>query len=192
MSTLLDQLRSLPSMVRLGSLAEEGTYSFSLLKGGLPQSGLIELSGPLGGGKTEVVLKFLSENSTLKTVWMESEFTFNPVALCKYQISLDQILFLDLSSPFLKQTPLWCASQAMKSGIFQVVVLFQLTWSEKDLRRLQLLSKDSGALVILLETNQRTSGKWAFTLQAEVRRLEHDLSPKLHILKTRHFYHGPE
>ncbi len=166
---------------------DEKCLPFSLLENGLPKAGVIEFSGEFGAGKTEAVLQFLMENPALEVAWIEKDFTIFPLAFLKYQLELSQILFIDVSSPLFKQTPYWCASQILKSQIFPVLVLSHLQISEIELRRLQLLSKKSGTLVILLSLSVLKQRNWSLTLQIHVQRCEGSQLPQLSILKSRNF-----
>jgi hypothetical protein len=179
----LEQLKTLPNLVHL-SAPPEG-YLFSLSPLGVPKTGLVELAGPLGSGKTEAIFLFLKENPKLKVAWIEKDFTLFPSAIPFYELSLQQILFIDISSPCFKQSLLWCATQLLKSQLFQVLVISHLSISEIELRKFQLLSRQTGTLVFLLQ-NRRTEGQsWFFTLQADVNRSEKSGNPLFHFTRSR-------
>ena len=189
MSVALEQLKQLPSIVKLlpGDLQEE-RYSFSLLHSGLPKTGLIEVSGVPGSGKTQAILQFLHENPKLHVAWIEKDFTIFPPSFSEYWIRLEQILFLDLSSTTLQHSPFSFASNTIKSQLFQLIVLSQLSFLEVDLRRLQLLCKQTGSLAILLNDRALSSQNWPISLQLHATR--NNPSPegeelKLTVLKSR-------
>jgi len=186
--SLFEQLRALPTMIR--PLPQEEPYLFSLLPSGMPKSGLVELCGTIGAGKTEVILRFLNENPNLEVAWIEKDFTIYPGAFPHYQVSLDRILFIDVSSPRFKQTPFWCASQVVKSQLFQAVIFFQIEFTEIELRRLQLLAKQAGTLIIFLRTHRLREKNWCVTLQIQVSRSECSGPPILTILKSKNRAHG--
>jgi hypothetical protein len=145
-------------------------YSFSWLSQKVPQTGLVEFQGSYGSGKTEAVLQFLKENPALKVAWIEKDFTIFPGAFPLYQIELTRILFLDLSLGPSSQSPFWCAAQLLKSQIFPVLVFSHFSFSEKDLRRLQLLTKKTGKLIFFLQDVNSASVSWPFSLKIQVQR----------------------
>ncbi len=131
----LDELKTLPFLVH--SLPPKEVYPFSQLPTGICKSGLVELSGPPGTGKTEWVLRFLSENPTLDVAWIEKDFTLFPTCFAEFKIDQNRILFLDLTGPNLKRSALWGISLIIQSQIFPVLVLSQVELDETELRHLQ-------------------------------------------------------
>ena len=159
----------------------QSLYPFSLLPGGIPKTGLIGIHGSLGSGKTEAVIQLLRENPTLKAVWIESEFTFYPQALCLHGISLDRILFLQSPKVF------WCVTQALRSQIFQIAILYHHAFSEIELRRLQILARQTQALILVLQENQKILSQvhWPFFLEVESFRREINSPPLLTVLRSK-------
>jgi len=104
------------------------TLPFSGFPGGLPKGKLMEISGALGGGKTEVLLRFLRENSTLQVAWIEVGPSHSsgtvpsvyPCALSGRGVDLSRVLFVEPSN---LSEALWCAQQILKSQIFGAVIL---------------------------------------------------------------------
>ena len=179
----LDELKTLPGLVH--PLTQKECYSFSLLPRGVPRSGLVEISAPHGLGKTEVVLQFLNENPNLKVAWIEKDFTVFPSAFSAYRVKLDRVLFIDLSAPSTQHSPIWCATQVLKSQLFQLLILAHFTLQEVELRRLQLLSKQSGSLIFLLHTQPLTQKSWPLSLQIQIHRFIATDAPILTVLKER-------
>jgi hypothetical protein len=159
----------------------QSTYCFSLLKGGIPKTGLIGIQGTLGSGKTEAVIQFLNENDKLKAVWVESEFNLYPQALGLQGVSLERILFLESSWVF------WCVTQVLKSQIFQVAILYHDAFSEVELRRLQILARQTQSLILLLQDTEKilSQVRWPFLLQLESRRTQVSSHPILNILRSK-------
>src|SRR4051812_38374506 len=80
--TIPQFLRELPG-VFAASQAPSATHEslpFSRVAGGVPIGALTEISGPEGGGKTEVLLGFLAENPKARVAWIEERFTVYPCA----------------------------------------------------------------------------------------------------------------
>jgi recA bacterial DNA recombination protein len=98
------------------------TLPFSGLSGGLPKGKLIEFSGALGGGKTEVLLRFLQENPALQVAWIEVGADIYPCAFSERGVDLSRVLFVE---PTHMSEALWCAHQILKSQIFGAVILSQ-------------------------------------------------------------------
>ena len=195
MSTqLLEQLKALPSFASY--IPQEEPYPFSLFSKGIPKSGLVELSGPWGSGKTEVILRFLSENHTLKTAWIEREFNFFPPVLMEHKLGLRQTLFIDLDYQTFhpassQKTPLWCAFQILRSEIFKVLVFSQIDFTETELRRLQLLTKQTGTLIFFLKTSASQQKSWPLSLQLGVKRTPTDPHPVLTLIRAKGFSAWP-
>lgn len=179
MDALLEKLRTLSTLATAPLL--EKPYPFSLLAGGFPKSSLIELSGPLGSGKTEAVLKFISENPQLEIGWIEQDFTIYPNAFLEFQIELKRILFIQIQN----QSAIQIVSQILKSQVFQVLILSHLDFDEVDFRRLQLLSKQSGVLIIFLSTHPVLEKSWSFFLQIQVKRSQTSKRPILKTIRSR-------
>jgi hypothetical protein len=104
------------------------TLPFSGFPGGLPKGKLMEISGALGGGKTEVLLRFLRENPSLQVAWIEvgpshssgTVPSIYPCALSGRGVDLSRVLFVEPSN---LSEALWCAQQILKSQIFGAVIL---------------------------------------------------------------------
>ena len=100
------------------------TLPFSGLVGGFPKGKLMEISGTLGGGKTEVLLRFLRENPTVQVAWIEvgsyGGGDIYPGAFPEREVGLSRVLFVEPSN---LGEALWCAQQILKSQIFGAVVL---------------------------------------------------------------------
>lgn len=96
---------------------------FSALPGGLPCGKLIEIRGPQGAGKTELLLKLFQENESLQIAWIECAANIYPCAFSERGVDLSRVLFIEASGP---SEALWCAHQALKSQIFGALVLSQM------------------------------------------------------------------
>lgn len=98
---------------------------FSLVEGGLPQGGLIELSGSNGGGKQEALMRFLAENPSLPVAWLEEGTTTYPCAFPQHGVSLERLLFVNAEAAHAEQSSrlLECAHQVLRSQVFGVLVL---------------------------------------------------------------------
>jgi hypothetical protein len=185
------------------------TLPFSGLPGGLPKGKLMEISGALGGGKTEVLLRFLQENPALQVAWIEVGADIYPCAFSERGVDLSRVLFVE---PAQLSEALWCAQQILKSQIFGAVILsrretapamfiphttnarprdsrstelrglqsrVEKELGEIELRRLQIAAEKSGAMFFLLQEKPMLAGNWPLYLQLNVER------QKIHVIKHR-------
>lgn len=131
---------------------------FSLLTHGVPLSSLIEITGI---GKTEFVASFLKEHRGLKTAWIEKKISINPYALWQRGVDTNSILFLECGGE-----AIWATQQVIGSHVFQAIVLSEIEFSEKDLRKFQLLIEKTNAHLLLLSKEVHQS--WVPALQIQV------------------------
>src|SRR6185437_14380497 len=96
---------------------------FSLVEGGIPQGGVVEISGSAGGGKVEALLRFLSENPTLPVAWVEEGRTTYPCAFPQAGVDLERVLFVNAEAAQGESYLLDCAHQILRSQIFGALVL---------------------------------------------------------------------
>jgi len=147
-AVVLEGLRSLIKSVEKPLLRER--YPFTSTPLGIPKGCLIEIVGP---GKTETVAQFLRENPNLRVAWIEDAFTIYPCAIMQRKIRLHQVLFIEA-----KQENFWAASQVLRSGLFEIVVMsFQKQINEKVVRRLQLETEKANVSFFLLPENENCS-----------------------------------
>lgn len=183
MRVTLEELKSLPSIVH--TLPQKEVYSFTRFSMGFPKTGLMEISGVLGSGKTEFLLQFLKESPELEVAWIEKNFTFFPSILLNYQLHPERFLFLDLSSPKLKRSPLWGVSQILRSQVFPLIILSGIDLQESELRHLQLSARQADALIIFLREVPLQNANWLFSLRIQVKRTEQQKDPTATLLKHR-------
>jgi hypothetical protein len=163
--------------------------SFSMLEQGIPRGALTEISGP---GKTEFLVRFLSEHPGLKVAWVESELSVYPYAVYQRNGHLQRILFAEAGS-----NSLWALMQILRSQVFGIIVLSSTTttlpsqgagggigqescqvhFEERTLRAMQLAAEKSQAAVIFLRDEPGDS--WPVSLQIRVERT------RVEILKRR-------
>src|ERR1700737_2534231 len=93
--------------------------SFSMLEEGIPKGALTEISGP---GKTEFLVRFLSEHPSLKVAWVEDQISVYPYAIFQRKAYLQRILFAEAGS-----NSLWALMQILRSQVFGVIVFSSTT-----------------------------------------------------------------
>lgn len=162
---------------------------FSILKEGIPRGAITEISGTPGSGKSEFLLRFLAEHASLKTAWIEDQFTAYPCAFPQMGVSLERVLFAEAGAE-----SLWTAQQILRSQLFGAVVLSpqtSLRINEIQLRRLQLAAKQSNAALILLPEYPTIQGAWPISLQIQYFRRPDRFrvikSPNRTLVQAQHF-----
>ena len=170
----LDELRQL---IGSSESYEKAKSSFSLFSDGFPLGAVIEISGT---GKTELVAQFLKEHPDFKIAWVEENISINPYALRQKGVKLNNLLFIEA-----KKELSWCLTQALNSNCFQAVITGDTKFSEKDLRRFQLLSEKCKSHFFLL--SEKPHNSWVPHLQIEVSKSmakqKSDLN--IHVLRKR-------
>jgi hypothetical protein len=117
----------------------------------------VEISG---AGKTEFLVQCLREINNEAIVWIEKDLTINPFGLWQRGLALHHMTFVETAEFN------WAIQQVLQSQIFQVIVLSQLQFTEKQLRRFQLQVEKSSSLVFLLSESPHAS--WTVSLQLEI------------------------
>jgi hypothetical protein len=146
--------------------APQASFPFSLLpRSGFPRGALSEIHGAPGSGKSELILRFLAENPTLRVAWVEDEFTVYPCAFTQAGISLERLLFSQAGNQVV-----WGTLQILASRLFSVVIVKAKIESEIDLRRLQLAAERSQCAVILISDEPRRRFHWPFQVQLQTQR----------------------
>lgn len=139
---------------------ERSAISFSKLPQKIPRSALTSIHGSLGSGKTELVLDFLAENPELRAAWVESRISVYPISFSQKGISLHRLLFIEAGTE-----ALWSATQALRSQLFEVLVLntFGIEINSLLLRRLQLATEQARSVTFLL--SEKPLPAWPIALQ---------------------------
>lgn len=194
-SEVLELLRELPGVVPGTRFAQElRLLPFSWLSrvgvpAGLPRGGLVEITGPAGGGKTEATFRFLAENPKLRVAWIEESMTLYPCAAAQQQMEVQRVLFIESC----ERSPVWTVHQILRSQVFGVVVLvpgararaeIEKVGAEVAYRRLQLEAEKAGATLIVLADEPAREGSWPMTVRLAVTRGEAEL-PMIEVTKYR-------
>ena len=188
---------------------------YALVEGGLPQGGLIEISGTAGGGRIEALLRFLAENAGLQAAWVEEGATIYPCAFPQHGVGLERVLFVNAepAHPQQKSPLLDCAHQILKSGIFGALILIPTTVPhagrppgigveiirgaprEIELRRLQIAAEKSGTTVFIVREKPSVECTWPLAVQLCVSRVSPSRGDqrgeiRVQVLKRKHYFHS--
>ena len=166
-------LAELRELMGASAMQARPRHYCSLYPDGFSVGSLVELTGT---GKTEFTALFLKENPQLKTAWVEESITINPYALKQRGVNLDSLFFVEGG----KET-LWSLNQVLSSGCFQVIVCENTRFTEKDLRRFQLLSEKTQNHFFLL--SKESSASWVPQIQLKVSK--YDKQWDVHTLRKR-------
>ena len=142
----IEALRQLPTMVRAEDLAPL-SYQCSVVPCALPRQGLVEICGALGSGKTELILQFLKEFPELRVAWVEDEFSINPAIFPRWGIPLSRLAFAQGDADFPARR---VVLELLASSYHQVIVVGATRLFETDIKRMALLAKKRGTLILLL------------------------------------------
>lgn len=106
------------------------------LLGGLPRPGIVEVCGPLGAGRVQLVGALVAASTARHraVAWVDPLRRLYPPALLAMGVALDQVLLVrpaeDGSQPWL-----WAAEQLLRSGCFELVVVDRPEDPERGLPR---------------------------------------------------------
>lgn len=182
MSAVLHLLKEFPSFFAFHTKSAPESFRFSQLESGLPKGAVVEVSGQAGGGKTEVVLKFLAENPDARVAWVEDELTVYPCAFPQNRVGLERVLFVE--SPAAET--LWTAHQILRSQVFGILILRTTrALDEMALRRLQLAAEKTQSTIILLNEESARRGTWPIAVQLKAHRSIEEKAIVLDVLKYR-------
>jgi hypothetical protein len=178
-ATALASLRELISTAP--GYRTRSSLSFSLLEEGIPKGAITEISGP---GKTEFLVRFLSEHPSLKVAWIEDQFSIYPYAVFQKKGHLQRILFAEAGN-----NSLWALMQILRSQVFGIIVFSSTTttplsksgdgggmgqascrtcFDERTMRAMQLAAEKSQTAVVFLRDEPEDS--WPISLQIRVER----------------------
>ena len=153
-----------PLVFRASELEERLHHGWScpgIPRGRFPRGALIELSGKLGTGKTEWLLReFFAAHPEPRIAWLEKSATIYPPAFPQNCVSLERVLFVECGTEML-----WSAQQILRSGLFPWVVLEDPPSDPLSLKRLQLAAEKAEASVFLLKSQPTEPRSWAIQLQ---------------------------
>lgn len=128
------------------------------VSGGIPRGVICEI---MGSARTEWVLRLLKQNSHLTTFWAEEKLTVFPTAIQQRGVDLDRILMAEVHENLFP-----ALRKALKSRLFDCVVLPGVIEEVKVLKALQLFARESNTCVFFLSEKVRNA--WAIPFQIQV------------------------
>jgi hypothetical protein len=120
----------------------------SILEGGLPAQGIIEVKTEFGVGELRFLMPYLkSKQEHGQLVFVDPPMQINAEFLLETEIDLPKTTIL---TPYQQDSALWAAEQCLNSGCCSTVVLWQQQLSIKQMRRLMLACEQGGASLVLI------------------------------------------
>lgn len=127
------------------------------LPGGVPRGVICEATG---SARTEWTVQLLKQNPALTVFWAEPKLSILPTALHQRGIHLERVLLAETGD---KLFPV--LRKALKSKLFDCVVLPGAIHEVKILKALQLFARESNACVLFLSKVPKNA--WAIPFQLE-------------------------
>lgn len=136
----------------------------TLLRGGFPQQGVVDIHSKLGIGEFRLVQPMLQQRHQQQQnylVFIAPPFHINAEMLAANHIDLSRVLIIRTKDT---QESLWAAEQCLKSGCCHSVISWAKTLEVHQIKRLQLAAKQSQALHIFFRNIQQATISLPVTL----------------------------
>lgn len=145
--------------------------------GGVPRGVICEITG---SARTEWILSLLNHNPKLNTFWVEDQLTILPTAIQQRGVELSHVLLAEAGDKLFQTL-----RKALRSQLFDCVVLPGAIHEVKMLKALQLFARESNSAVIFLSKNAKQA--WAIPFQVSVNWLPRggDIPYTVEILKSK-------
>ena len=186
MKPALDVLKELPFLVKdPATLSQRDFLSLSRF-GGIAKGELTEISGVMGSGKTEAMLRLLLENPDLRVAWFEEDWTMYPPVFFQKGISPERLWCLELKAALGVARTVFL--EVISSQVFGAVIIHgseKLVGSEVGLRRLQIVAEKANVAVILLTETPVSFGGWCLRRRYQVQRSNKPGQSQIEILRDR-------
>jgi len=114
----------------------------------------------------------------MRVAWVEPKITVNPYALFQKGVNLQNILFIEA-----QDSMNWCLAQTLEAGCFQAIIADGNLFTERELRRYQLLSERRNTHFFLL--SQKAHASWVPHLQIEAKKFGGNSGVHLQVLRRR-------
>lgn len=125
---------------------------------GVPRGVICEITGT---ARTEWMISLLSENPELLTFWVEDKFSILPTALQQRGVDLSRVLMAEAEDKLFQ-----ALRKALRSKLFDCIVLPGAIHEVKILKALQLFARDSSTAVFFLSKDPKNA--WAIPFQMTV------------------------
>ncbi len=127
--------------------------------GGVPRGVICEITG---SARTEWILRLLQQNPSLHTFWIEEQLTILPTAMQQRGVDLSRVLIAEAGDRLFQ-----ALRKALRTKLFECVVLPGAIEEVKMLKALQLFARESNATVFFLSKVPMHAWAIAFQLSAD-------------------------
>lgn len=142
---------------------------------GVPRGVICEVTGT---ARTEWILSLLKQNSDLNTFWVEDQLTILPTAIHQRGVELSRILMAEAGNKLFQTL-----RKALRSQLFECVVVPGAIEEVKMLKALQLFARESNAAVFFLSKVAKHA--WAIPFQITVNWNEGANQYRVEVLKSK-------
>ena len=126
------------------------------LQGGFPEYGVIDIRSLLGIGELRLLLPSIltrqQNRQTELVTLIAPPMSINSEMLAEFGLVLDQVMVVQ---PSLNKQVLWSAEQSLKSGCCHSVILWHVSLSVTQVKRLQLAAEKGHCLLFIIRQRQQ-------------------------------------
>ena len=121
------------------------------LHGGFPEYGVVDIRSQIGIGELRLLLPSIltrqQQRQTELVTLIAPPMSINSEMLVEFGFSLDQVIVVQ---PSLTKQVLWSAEQSLKSGCCHSVILWHISLSVTQVKRLQLAAEKGHCLLFIM------------------------------------------
>jgi len=121
------------------------------LQGGFPEYGVIDIRSQIGIGELRLLLPSIltrqQDRRTELVTLIAPPMCINSEMLAEFGFALDQVMVVQ---PLLNKQVLWSAEQSLKSGCCHSVILWHVSLSVTQVKRLQLAAEKGHCLLFII------------------------------------------
>lgn len=122
-----------------------------VLQGGFPEYGVIDIRSQTGIGELRLLLPSMllrqQQKATELLALIAPPMSVNSEMLAEFGFVLDQVMVVQ---PLLNKQMLWSAEQSLKSGCCHSVILWHVSLSVTQVKRLQLAAEKGHSLLFII------------------------------------------
>lgn len=121
------------------------------LQGGFPEYGVIDIRSQIGIGELRLLLPSMltrqQQRPTELISFIAPPMAINSEMLAEFGFALDEIIVVQ---PNLAKQTLWSAEQSLKSGCCHTVIIWHVSLSVTQVKRLQMAAEKGNSLLFII------------------------------------------